>query len=205
MNTSADTPPAANQPMFNERGLLDANIPPEADIQRALLRAPGQSFAQWMESRVARYATRRYDWDALKFQAEYDPKYRRAQMRYMGTGGTGVAKDANTIPASHFTFSTMVIPAGHEGPSHIHYDVEEVFFMLRGSMKVICEKDGQRWESVLKERDFISVPPGVYREEINIGDEDALMCVMLGSPQPITPVYPPDSPLAKIKREMLKR
>jgi mannose-6-phosphate isomerase-like protein (cupin superfamily) len=200
-NAAANT--AANQPVFNERGLLNAQIPSEADIQKAMLQASGQSFAEWMEGRVARFATRRYDWDALKFQADYDPKYRRAQMRYMGTGGTGVAKDSNTVAASHFTFSTMVIPAGHEGPSHIHYDVEEVFFMLRGTMKVICQKDGEQWESVLKERDFISVPPGVYREEINIGDEDALMCVMLGSPQPITPVYPPDSPLAKIRREML--
>lgn len=80
--------------------------------------------------------------DALKFQADDDPKYRRAQMRYMGTSGTGIAADSNTVPASHFTFSTMVIPAGHEGPSHIHYDVEEVFFVMRGMMKVICEKDG---------------------------------------------------------------
>ena len=197
MNTHAA---AANQPVFNERGLLDANIPPEAEIQRAMLRAEGQSFAQWMESRVARFQTRRYDWDALKFQADYDPKYRRAQMRYMGTGGTGVASDSNTIPAAHFTFSTMVIPAGHVGPSHIHYDVEEAFFVMRGKMKIVCEKDGERWESILHERDLISVPPGVYREEVNIGDEDALMCVMLGAPKPITPVYPPDSPLTKIKR-----
>jgi mannose-6-phosphate isomerase-like protein (cupin superfamily) len=96
----------------------------------------------------------------------------------------------------------MVIPAGNIGPSHIHYDVEEIFFVLRGAMKVVCEKDGQRWEAVLGERDLISVPPGVYREEQNIGDEDALMCVMLGSPKPITPVYPPDSPLTKIKRDL---
>jgi mannose-6-phosphate isomerase-like protein (cupin superfamily) len=191
---------AANQPVFNPRGLLDANIAPEADIQKSMLQGEGQTFAQWLESRVARYATRRYDWDALKFQADYDPLYRRAQMRYMGTGGTGVASDSNTVPAAHFTFSTMVIPAGHIGPSHIHYDVEEVFFVMRGAMLLVCEKDGQRWESVLKERDLVSVPPGVYREERNIGDEDALMCVMLGSPKPITPVYPPDSPLSKIKR-----
>ena len=191
---------AANDAKFNERGLMDAQIPPEAETQKTLMAASGQSFEQWMESRVARYATRRYDWDALKFQADYDPLYRRAQMRYMGTGGTGVAKDANTVPAAHFTFSTMVIPAGHIGPSHIHYDVEEVFFVMRGKMKVICEKDGQTWEAVLSERDLISVPPGVYREERNIGDEDALMCVMLGSPKPITPVYPPDSPLSKLKR-----
>ena len=193
-------PQAANQPVFNELGLMDPLIPPEAEIQKAMQRKPGQSFADWLESRVARRSTRSYDWNALKFQADYDPKYRRAQMRYMGTGGTGVATDGNTVPASHFTFSTMVIPAGHIGPSHIHYDVEEVFFVMRGAMKVVCEKDGERWETIVGERDLISVPPGVYREEHNIGDEDALMCVMLGSPKPITPTYPPDSPLAKLKR-----
>ena len=193
-------PVAANEPIFNERGLQDARIPAESDIQRGMMQAPGQSFSDWLEGRVARFSTRRYDWDALKFQADYDPKYRRAQMRYMGTGGTGVASDSNTIPAAHFTFSTMVIPAGHVGPSHIHYDVEEAFFVMRGKMKIVCEKDGERWESVLHERDLISVPPGVYREEHNVGDEDALMCVMLGSPKPITPTYPPDSPLTKIKR-----
>jgi hypothetical protein len=75
-------------------------------------------------------------------------------------------------------------------------------------MKVICELRAEdeitvlgRWETILKERDLISVPPGVYREEINIGDEDALMCVMLGSPSPVRPTYPPDSPLAGIKRD----
>ncbi len=200
---------AANDSKFNTLGLQDPNIPAEAQTQAAMLQKPMQSFADWLESRVARFSTRKYDWNALKFQADYDPKYRRAQMRYVGTGGTGVSADMNTVTAGHFTFSTMVIPAGHEGPSHIHYDVEEIFFMLRGQMKVICERRDasglvtDRWETVVKERDLISVPPGVYREEINIGDEDALMCVMLGSPKPITPVYPPDSPLAKIKREML--
>ena len=194
---------ASNQPIFNERGLMDATIPPEAEIQRGMMATPGQSLAAWMEARVARFDTRKYDWDALKFQADYDPPYRRAQLRYVGTGGTGVATDANTVPSAHFTFSTMVIPAGNVGPSHIHYDVEEVFFVMRGKMKIVCEKEGERWEAVLNERDLISVPPGVYREESNIGDEDALMCVMLGTPKPITPTYPPDSPLAKIKRDML--
>ena len=198
--------PAANDAVFNELGLLDAAIAPEAQIQQTMMAAEGQSFEQWMESRTARFATRSYDWDTLKFQSDFDAKYRRAQMRYVGTGGAGVMKDNNTVPAGHFTFSTMVIPAKNEGPSHIHYDVEEIFFMLRGTLKVICEKRDasgavtERWETVLKERDLISVPPGVYREEINIGDEDALMCVMLGSATPIRPVYPPGSPLAKLKR-----
>ncbi|MBI3373666.1 MAG: cupin domain-containing protein [Betaproteobacteria bacterium] len=172
----------------------------EAATHHSSDRPAGASFSQWMESRVARLSSRKYDWNALKFQADYDPKYRRAQMRYVGTGGTGVKSDANVIPAEHFTFSTMIIPAGGEGPMHIHTDVEEIFFVMRGKVKVMCEKDGEKWESVVTDRDLISIPPGVYRGEINIGEEDALMCVMLGAPSPITPTYPPDHPLAKIKR-----
>jgi len=157
-------------------------------------------FKQWMESRIARHSTRKYDWDALKFQADYDAKYRRAQMRYLGTGGTGVKSDANVIAAEHFTFSTMLLPAGHEGPLHVHHDVEEVFFVLRGKLKLMLEKDGERYETVLGERDLVSIPPGVYRGEVNIGEEDCLMCVMLGASKPVTPTYPPDHPLAKVKR-----
>ena len=134
-----------------------------------------------LESRVARFSTRKYDWDALKFQADFDPKYRRAQMRYVGTGGTGVKADASVVSAEHFTFSTMILPAGAEGPLHVHNDVEEVFFVLRGKVKLIAELDGERWETIVGERDLISWPPGVYRGEVNIGEEDALMCVMLGS------------------------
>lgn len=166
----------------------------------SLERPAGSSFSQWMESRCALHSTRRYDWDALKFQADFDPKYRRAQMRYVGTGGTGVASDQASVPAEHFTFSTMIIPAGHEGPMHLHTDVEEIFFVLRGKVKVMCEQDGQTWEAVLGERDLISIPPGVYRGEVNVGEEDVLMCVMLGAAKPITPTYPADHPLTKVKR-----
>ncbi len=162
--------------------------------------ATGRSLADWMEARIARYDTRRYDWDALKFQADYDPKYRRAQMRYLGTGGTGVTDDSNAVPSEHFTFSTMVLPPGCEGPSHVHDDVEEVFFMLRGRIRLTLERDGEGFETELGERDLISVPPGVYRGLVNEGEEEALMCVMLGASRPRIPTYPPDHPLAGIKR-----
>ena len=160
-----------------------------------------KGLADAMKSRVARLKTRTYDWDALKFQADFDPKYRRAQMRYIGTGGTGVADDDNAVPAEHFTFSTMVLPPKCEGPPHVHDDVEEVFFMVRGKIRVFLEKDGEKWETELAERDLISVPPGVYRGLLNEGDEEALMCVMLGASKPKTPTYPADHPLAKIKRK----
>ena len=161
---------------------------------------PGKNLDQWMRSRVATRATRSYDWNALKFQADFDPKYARAQMRYVGTGATGVAEDANTVQAEHFTFSTMILPAGAEGPLHLHTDAEEVFFVLRGRVKLIAELNGETWEMEAGDRDLISWPVGVYRGVVNIGDEEALMCVIVGTPKPTNPTYPPSHPLSKVKR-----
>ncbi|KFA84557.1 cupin domain-containing protein [Enterobacter sp. EGD-HP1] len=155
---------------------------------------------EWIESRIARFEGRKYDWNALKFQADFDPKYRRAQMRYIGTGATGVANDTNTVQADHFTFSTMVLPSKCEGPLHLHDDVEEVFFMLKGQITLMIQDGDNYTETVLRERDLISVPPGIYRGLFNHGEEEALMCVMLGTNKPEIPTYPSDHPLSKAKR-----
>ena len=164
----------------------------------------GKSLKDWIESRVARFETRTLDWDALKFQADYDPKYRRAQMRYLGTGGTGVSNDDTVVKAENFTFSTMVLPAGCEGPLHLHTDAEEVFFVMRGErIRLMIEHKGELVETILSDRDLISVPAGVYRGLVNEGREEALMCVMIGSLKPETPSYPPSHPLSKVKRSKL--
>jgi quercetin dioxygenase-like cupin family protein len=179
-------------------------IYPEISPDRVVI-PDGQNLESWLESRIARYATRQLDWHALQFQADFDPKYRRAQMRYVGTGGTGVEGDDNAVPAEHFTFSTMVLPAGCEGPLHLHTDAEEVFFVLRGNkLRFIIEHKGKRFETILGERDLFSVPPGVYRGLVNEGIEEALMCVIIGNSKPVTPTYPPDHPLSAIKRGKAK-
>ena len=162
--------------------------------------AAQEDFGEYMESRIARFKSRRYDFDALKFQADFDPKYRRAQVRYMGTGAAGVTADMNVVPAEHFTFSTMLLPSGCEGPMHVHHDVEEVFFMLRGTVTLFMECNGKKHETLFNERDLISVPPGIYRGLKNEAQEEALLCVMLGASKPQIPTYPDDHPLAKIKR-----
>ncbi|BCL73669.1 cupin (plasmid) [Vibrio nigripulchritudo] len=180
---------------MNSEKVFEAIQPTDVEIPE------GQSLSQWIESRVARYETRRLDWNALKFQADYDPIYKRAQMRYLGTGATGIANDSNVVPAENFTFSTMVLPAGCEGPSHIHTDAEEVFFILKGhKIRLFIEHLGETVETVLTERDLISVPPGVYRGLRNEGIEEALMCVMIGNPKPVIPTYPEDHPVSKLKR-----
>ncbi len=78
---------------MNSEKVFEAIQPTDVEIPA------GQSLSQWIESRVARYETRRLDWNALKFQADYDPIYKRAQMRYLGTGATGIANDSNVVPA----------------------------------------------------------------------------------------------------------
>ncbi|MGH7126665.1 MAG: hypothetical protein ACREFI_19965, partial [Stellaceae bacterium] len=133
-----------------ERRLIDRTMlrgpRPATDERKGAVMADDlkrpSSLEALMQSRIARLKAREYDWDALKFQADFDPKYRRAQLRYIGTGGTGVAADDNAVPAEHFTFSTMLLPAGCEGPLHVHTDVEEVFFMMRGQIDLFFERDG---------------------------------------------------------------
>ena len=159
------------------------------------------SLAEVIDSRIARLETRTQDWDALKFQEKVDPRFRRAQMRYVGTGATGVNSDSNTVPSEHFTLSTMVLPPGHEGPLHTHHDVEEVFFVLDGQLTVFCEKDGEHVERTLGPRDAISVPPGVARGERNDGDTEARMIVIVGAGRPQLPTYPENSPVYGITRD----
>lgn len=156
------------------------------------------SIKEFEEKYVGRLSDKEFDWNVLKFQEDVDPKYRRAQMRYIGRGATANA-DANVIKAENFTLSTMILPAGSVGPLHLHSDVEEVFFILKGSMTALLEFEGETHEIELNERDCISVPPGYYRGIKNNTDSDAMMLVMLGTPKPELPTYPEGSELEKVR------
>lgn len=161
--------------------------------------------AEFEKKYVARLQDRSLDWNVLKFQEEIDPKYKRAQMRYIGRGATA-NNDSNVIAAEHFTLSTMVLPAGCIGPLHLHDDVEEVFFILKGSVKALIQEVGKDevHEIRLNERDCISSPPGVYRGIHNDGDEEALMLVMLGAVKPNLPTYVEGSALEELRIQRAK-
>jgi mannose-6-phosphate isomerase-like protein (cupin superfamily) len=158
------------------------------------------TLAEEIDRLIARKGDRELDWDVLAFQTKVNPKYERAQMRYVGGGGTGAHGDPKVIPAANFTFSTMIIPPGHEGPPHVHHDVEEVFFGLEGEITCILERDGETVERVIGPRDLIWIPAGTYRGVRNDTDADAAMVVVLGAGKPQLPTYPPDHPLANVRR-----
>ena len=134
-----------------------------------------------LSQRVARFVDRVPDWDA--FADARVEGYRRAQHRFIGTGASG-KQDTRVIPAEHFTLSVMFVPPGQGNAPHTH-EVEEVFFILEGKVRVFFQDaDGKRVETVLGRWDCVSCPTDVIHGFENIGLEPAYIQVMLGRARP---------------------
>jgi quercetin dioxygenase-like cupin family protein len=160
-----------------------------------------ESLHALLDRQVARFVDRRPDWDAFA-DARVEP-YRRAQHRYIGAGGSGKHGQGDFIPAQHFTLSIMFVPPGQGNAAHTH-EVEEVFFVLRGKVRVFFEDGaGQRAETVLGEWDCVSCPPNVVHGYENAGLEPAYLQVMLGAPRPQLMGYV-DADLARRRDEHLR-
>jgi quercetin dioxygenase-like cupin family protein len=166
--------------------------------------APTTDLEELIDSSIASRESRVVDFDTLKFQTKMGEKFRRGQVRYIGSGATGDhSDDHNILQAEHFTFSYMVLPAGCVGPEHTHPDVEEVFFVLEGQVEFSVHdvEDGTKKASrVLGYRDLIRVPAGVPRSLRTVSDEDALICVIIGAKKPEIPFYPPTSEMHGVTR-----
>ena len=72
--------------------------------------------------------------------------------------------------------------------------------VLRGRVKLIAEHNGETWDVEASDRDLIPWPVGVCRDVVNIGDEEALMRVIVGTPKPTNPTYPSAHALSTVKR-----
>lgn len=164
-----------------------------------------EELQQLVDGCVATRESRAEDWDTLAFQAKAGEEFRRAQIRYVGSGATGDHEDDGRIlQAENFTFSNMLLPPGAVGPEHTHHDVEEVFFVLEGEIEVSVHDpdDGARTASRrLGYRDLARVPAGIPRSLRNLGEENALFVVIVGAGKPQLPTYPPSSPMAGVTRD----
>ena len=140
-----------------------------------------------LRRQVARFTERVPDWDA--FADARVEGYRRAQHRFIGAGGSGKHGGTDFIPAGNFTLSIMFVPPGQGNAAHTH-EVEEVFFILQGKVKVFFEDGaGRRVETVLGQWDCISCPADVIHGYENVGLEPAYLQVMLGKAQPDLMTY----------------
>src|ERR1700747_3020226 len=96
-----------------------------------------------LSGRVARFADRREDWSVFGFETARDPRYARAQRRYLGASGSVDPKDLRgAIPATAFTMSIQTMPAGNRIPIHCH-ETEEIFFIPEGEALGRCWEGGR--------------------------------------------------------------
>lgn len=149
-----------------------------------------------MDRHTLRRATRHEDWGAFAY--EDDPKMRRAQLRYVGAGGSAKHDDGSIVPAEHFTVSVNLLPPGCDGAPHAH-EIEEIFFVLQGQATCFWWENGVEVSEVLGPWDMMYSPSGVLHGFRNDTDQPVYIQVMLGKARPDLPVYA-DSGLEGLKR-----
>jgi quercetin dioxygenase-like cupin family protein len=149
----------------------------------------GASLQTTMDGRVARFSDRREDWTVFGFETAKDPKFARAQRRYIGASGSVDPNDRRGgLQPSAFTMSVQSMPAGNRIPVHRH-ETEETFFILGGSCLVRCFDANDVAEIRLATWDLVACPPGVYHEIINDGDVTCHVQTLLSKTTPRRPDY----------------
>lgn len=139
--------------------------------------------------RVARFADRREDWTVFGFETALDPKFARAQRRYLGASGSVDHNDLRgSIPATAFTMSIQSMPPGNQIPMHCH-ETEEIFFILDGAARVRCWESGEHYDITLGRWDLAALPPFLQHEVFNDGDGICHLQTLLAKPQPLRPQY----------------
>src|SRR6266480_2614245 len=149
------------------------------------------SLEEIAERYIGRFRDKVPDWEA--FEDAKTEGYRRAQHRFIGAGGSGKHADPDVIPARGFTLSIMYVPPGQGNAPHTH-EVEEVFFVLQGTLSVFVEDEsGRRVSCTLGPWECISCPPGVIHGYQNESLEPVYFQVMLGRAKPETMGYADDA------------
>jgi mannose-6-phosphate isomerase-like protein (cupin superfamily) len=149
----------------------------------------GVALKDKLAGRVARFADRREDWTVFGFETGRDPRFARAQRRYLGASGSTDPSDLRgAIPASAFTMSIQSMPAGNRIPKHCH-ETEEIFFILDGECLVRCWDGEESFDIRLGRWDLVALPPFLQHEVFNEGDGECHLQTLLAKPKPLRPQY----------------
>ncbi|HLH25325.1 MAG TPA: cupin domain-containing protein [Chloroflexota bacterium] len=115
------------------------------------------ALAAELAAHVARYTSKVWDWDAFPASRGF-PELERAQMRYVGSGGSPKT-DPTTFPPEHFTCSLIYQERDRYAAVHAH-QVEELFLVHTGQLTVTFDYDDATVDLVLGPRDCVLNPPG---------------------------------------------
>ena len=83
-----------------------------------------------MRGFIGRHTDKHFDWDAFPGSSGF-PELARAQMRYIGAGGSPKADDPNTLKPGEFTLSLVHQPVGKYAACHSHEVVEHFLVLSR--------------------------------------------------------------------------
>jgi len=148
---------------------------------------PAAPLADLLRRNVVRHVDKGFDWDAFPSNRGY-PELARAQMRYIGAGGSPKVGEPGTLPPDHFTLSLIHKPVGNYAACHAH-EIEESFLILAGVLVVGWERDGEVCEVKLGPKDMILNARDVGHGFRNDGIEPVLMTISVDVGKPLPPRY----------------
>jgi mannose-6-phosphate isomerase-like protein (cupin superfamily) len=140
-----------------------------------------------LTSQVIRHVDKSFDWDAFPSNRGW-PELARAQMRYIGAGGSPKVGEPGTIPPQHFTLSLIHKPVGNYAACHAH-EIEESFLIIAGVLVVGWERDGEVCEVKLGPKDMILNARDIGHGFRNDGIEPVLMSISVDVGKPLPPRY----------------
>ena len=140
-----------------------------------------------MRSHIGRHTDKSFDWDAFPGSRGF-PELERAQMRYIGAGGSPKADDPSTLKPGRFTLSLVHQPVGKYAACHSH-EVVEHFLVLEGVLTVGWAWGDEVIEARLGPKDMVLNKAGRPHGFRNDGVEPVLMSISVGTGMPKPPVY----------------
>jgi mannose-6-phosphate isomerase-like protein (cupin superfamily) len=149
---------------------------------------------------VGRYLEKAWDWDAFPANSGY-AELERAQMRYVGAGGSPKTGDRTTLPPGAFTCSLIFQEPGRKASVH-HHQIEELFFVHRGQLTMSWQFGDETVDFVVGPGDAVLNPPTRPHGFRNDGDEACLMQIMVATAAPMLPTYtdhPADHPTSPLR------
>lgn len=136
---------------------------------------------------VVRHANKSFDWHAFPSNDGF-PELERAQMRYIGAGGSPKVGEPGTLAPEHFTLSLIYKHVGKFAACHAH-EIEESFLVVNGVLTVGWERDGEVVEVRLGPKDMILNARDVGHGFRNDGIEPVLMTISVDVGKPLPPRY----------------
>lgn len=145
------------------------------------------TLADRLVAHTARFTDKAFDWNAFPSNSGFD-ELARAQMRYIGAGGSPKVSDTSTLKADNFTLSLIYKEPGRYAACHSH-EIEESFLVIEGALVVGWEMDGEVVEVNLGPKDMILNAREIGHGFRVDGVEPVVMSISVDVGKPLPPVY----------------